>query len=201
LHSSIDGPPWSYGDGGFFTSISSNGTASGSQIIWAVSRPDANLQFWLYAYSGLTLGQLFKSPAGFWNNTGANSNTVPVVANGQVYVASNAQLAIFGTSGPSLPPAPSTIRADFNTDCPLALVSWSASQGATSYQLYFQASAPPWIFYYPPSDPIYTGSGQQTDVRVSYPQKYTFRVVACNAGGCGMLSTAQAYGSPPKVCP
>jgi hypothetical protein len=40
--------------------------------------------------------QLFKGGADSWPNTGGNSNLVPVVANGQVYVASNKQLQIFG---------------------------------------------------------------------------------------------------------
>jgi hypothetical protein len=40
--------------------------------------------------------QLFKGGAGPWPNTGGNSNLVPVVANGQVNVASNKQLQIFG---------------------------------------------------------------------------------------------------------
>ena len=34
--------------------------------------------------------------AGTWPNTGGNSNLVPVVANGEVFVASHAQLKIFG---------------------------------------------------------------------------------------------------------
>jgi hypothetical protein len=39
---------------------------------------------------------LFKASGGNWPNTGGNSNLVPVVANGQVFVASNKQLRIFG---------------------------------------------------------------------------------------------------------
>ena len=33
---------------------------------------------------------------GSWPNTGGNSNLVPVVANGEVFVASQTQLKIFG---------------------------------------------------------------------------------------------------------
>jgi hypothetical protein len=40
--------------------------------------------------------QLFKGFAGAWQNVGGNSNLVPVVANGEVFVASNKQLQIFG---------------------------------------------------------------------------------------------------------
>jgi hypothetical protein len=40
--------------------------------------------------------QLFKATAGAWPNLTGNANLVPVVANGQVFVASNKQLQIFG---------------------------------------------------------------------------------------------------------
>lgn len=87
-------------DPGFFTSVSSNGNAS--PIIWALSRPlskqFANIQ--LYAFNpesgGKTMAQLFRAAAGPWPNQGGNSNLVPTVANGMVYVASFRQLKIFG---------------------------------------------------------------------------------------------------------
>jgi hypothetical protein len=76
-------------DRGFFTSISSNGNAS--PIIWAL---------FLYAFNpevgGTTMTQLFRSAAGWWPNLGGNNNSVPVVANGKVYVVSNKRLQIFG---------------------------------------------------------------------------------------------------------
>ena len=87
-------------DGGFFTTISSNGTSS--PIIWALSRPASGTQpkIALYAFNpdvtGSTMTQLFKGFAGAWPNVGGNANLVPVVANGQVFVASNKQLQIFG---------------------------------------------------------------------------------------------------------
>jgi len=89
-------------DPGFFTSISSNGT--GSPVIWAVSRPpvsSAKSPVYLYAFNpdattGSTMTQLFKGLAGNWPNLGGNSNLVPVVANGEVFVASYQELVIFG---------------------------------------------------------------------------------------------------------
>jgi hypothetical protein len=88
-------------DPGFFTSISSNGTAS--PIIWALSRPTgaSGNPIYLFAFNpevaaGGTMGSLFRQEAGTWPNTGGNSNLVPVVANGEVFVASYAQLQIFG---------------------------------------------------------------------------------------------------------
>jgi len=89
-------------DPGFFTTISSNGTAN--PIIWALSRPpnsSAISPVYLYAFNpdattGSTMTQLFRGVAGVWPNLGGNSNLVPVVANGEVFVASNKELQIFG---------------------------------------------------------------------------------------------------------
>jgi hypothetical protein len=87
-------------DPGFFTSVSSNGTAS--PIIWAISRPlsAASNGLALYAFNpdagGTTMTQLFQGLAGPWPNQGGNANLVPVVANGKVYVGSDKQLRIFG---------------------------------------------------------------------------------------------------------
>jgi hypothetical protein len=98
-------------DEGFFTTVSSNGLAAGSAIIWAVGRPTNNNPAFvnLYAYaatvSGGTYTQLFSSPAGTWPHTEANANIVPVVANGKVYVAAYKALTIFGGSGAAALPA------------------------------------------------------------------------------------------------
>jgi hypothetical protein len=91
-------------DPGFFTTVSSNGTAT--PIIWAVSRPPLSsntspiglLAFNPESVSGslLTMATLFRAEAGNWPNTTGNANLVPVVANGEVFVASNKQLQIFG---------------------------------------------------------------------------------------------------------
>ena len=98
-------------DEGFFTTVSSNGLAAGSAIIWAVGRPTNNNPAFvnLFAYaatvSGGTYTQLFSSPAGTWPHTGGNANIVPVVANGKVYVAAYKALTIFGGSGAAALPA------------------------------------------------------------------------------------------------
>ena len=92
---------------GFFTSVSSNGSANA--IIWAVLRPttaNPNVVS-LAAYAATTAGgkttlkQLYSAPAGTWPAPNSNSDIVPVVANGRVYVASNQQLAIFGLNAPA----------------------------------------------------------------------------------------------------
>jgi hypothetical protein len=89
-------------DPGFFTTISSNGTAN--PIIWALSRPPYK-SIYLYAFNpdsgkkGTTITQLFEASAGTWPNLGGNANLIPVVANGQVFVATYKQLQIFGLTG------------------------------------------------------------------------------------------------------
>jgi hypothetical protein len=91
-------------NGGFFTSVSSNG--SSNTIIWALPRPVSKTSngVTLYAINpdagGKTMKMLFHANAGAWPNYNGDINQVPVVANGKVYVATNKQLKIFGlTSG------------------------------------------------------------------------------------------------------
>jgi hypothetical protein len=85
---------------GFFTTISSNGKTN--PIIWALSHPVSPIRTGinLYAFNplsgGSTMQQLFKGVAGNWPSFNGNSNLVPVVANGQVFVASYMRLQIFG---------------------------------------------------------------------------------------------------------
>ena len=93
-------------DPGFFTSVSSNGTAANSAVIWAVGRASGtDLHLTLYAYnataSGETLPLLWSGVAGSWPNSNGNANIVPTVANGHVYVASNKELQIFGIRPPN----------------------------------------------------------------------------------------------------
>ncbi len=85
-------------DSGFLTSVSSDGARD--TIIWAISRPDAAGNLWLYAFEALpphgtgTLKQLYAQPVGIWG--GGNANPVPVVADGKVFVATYQQLMILG---------------------------------------------------------------------------------------------------------
>jgi hypothetical protein len=111
------------GDGGFFTSVSSNG--ANDVIIWAVSRsasaangvPPPRLFAFEPVPGTYDLKLLFPLqppgvqpgyPAGRWDlpalvngtHSDANSTIVPVVANGHVYVASYRELDIFGFVNP-----------------------------------------------------------------------------------------------------
>jgi hypothetical protein len=88
-------------DPGFFTTVSSDGTGPNEHaIIWAVSRPSGvSNTVYLYAINAVplngTLPLLGQYAAGQWNQT-RNANIKPVVANGQVFVASDHMLTIFG---------------------------------------------------------------------------------------------------------
>ena len=92
--------PVSGQDPGFFTTVSSNSAQAGSAIIWAVGRPTTSPTLTLYAFAateaGGTYQQLYSAPAGIWPVL-HDADTVPVVANGKVYVASYKMLAIFGS--------------------------------------------------------------------------------------------------------
>lgn len=85
-------------DGGSFTTVSSNGTQSGTAVVWTVRRPTNNTtkEVTLYAFDASAGTTLASAPAGTWPSLGGNANIVPTVANGKVYVASYQQLSIFG---------------------------------------------------------------------------------------------------------
>ena len=111
-------------DPGFFTSVSSFGSANA--IIWAVARPhptsgNPSTAIKLYAFnatpSGSSLPLLFLDKnIGSWPNTRADANIVPVVANGQVFVASYKQLSIFGLGTGIAAPTPPPIAPNVPSD-------------------------------------------------------------------------------------
>jgi hypothetical protein len=100
--SQIRNPP------GFFTTVSSSDTNMDAGIIWALGLPAATPNtLTLYAFgstpSNGTFQLLNQVPAGVWNSGMGNINSVPVVANGQVYVASAGLLTIWGVNGGQVP--------------------------------------------------------------------------------------------------
>jgi hypothetical protein len=100
---SVSVPTIAQRDGGGFTSVSSNGAEDGTGIIWLVTRAElGNGNLHLFAYTPGTLVQLGPHGgwlAGAWSHySGANSNTVPTVANGRVYVASDNVVYVFGSN-------------------------------------------------------------------------------------------------------
>jgi hypothetical protein len=119
-------PATSVQDGGFFTSISSNG--NNNAIIWAVGRPlnanPANVTLYAFdpkAAAGGSTNWLFSAVAGTWPHLGGDANIVPVVANGRVYVASYKSLAIFGLPSPARPVAAAPLILSSAPPAPLAL--------------------------------------------------------------------------------
>lgn len=110
-------------DPGFFTSTSSNNGAANSIIVWAVSRSTAPV---LYAFNVANSTKLFSATAGSWPLTTGNSNIVPTVANGQVLVASNKLLAIFGltTQPVPLPAAAAAVVTAQTLGAPNELSGW-----------------------------------------------------------------------------
>jgi len=93
-------------DPGFFTTISSNGTSN--PVIWALSHPQntGTAPLFISAFdpnNGQPMKKLFGATAGNWPNLGGNSNLVPVVANGRVFVASYRKLKIYGLKGTKAP--------------------------------------------------------------------------------------------------
>jgi hypothetical protein len=103
LTNPITSPPLMTGqDPGFFTTVSSNGVTAGTQVVWAVTRPlDGSPAYvYLYAFNPLTGAQLVRRTAGTWPNSDSDSNLVPTVANGKIYVASYHQMLIFGLATP-----------------------------------------------------------------------------------------------------
>jgi len=107
-------------NGGFFTSVSSHDRDPTSAVIWAVSRPtdSSPADIYLYAFdaSGNNLipggnGLL----AGTWPNVYGDSNTVPTVADGEVFVASYQSLAIFGLGSGTAAHLPQTHVVDMRT--------------------------------------------------------------------------------------
>jgi hypothetical protein len=89
-------------EGGFFTSVSSNGQQFGTAVVWAVGRPTAVPgSIPLYAIDPTSGRIIYTAVAGSWASGNSNSNTVPTVAGGHVYVATNKVMTIFGLGNPA----------------------------------------------------------------------------------------------------
>ena len=114
IQETTTGPGPVYGlpdDGGTFPVVSSNGTTTGSAVVWFVQRPNLSADrnpgtpVTLHAYNAANLGQsVFSTVTGTWTHAmNSNANLVPTVAKGHVYVASNLQLKIYGLKGAGSP--------------------------------------------------------------------------------------------------
>ncbi|HEY2445612.1 MAG TPA: hypothetical protein VGI20_07745 [Rhizomicrobium sp.] len=83
------------GYGGSLPIISSNGSASGTGVVWLVRRGNTEQ---LEAYDAVALGNpLFAANAGSWsNNNAGNSFVTAMEANGRVYVPAYQTVTVFG---------------------------------------------------------------------------------------------------------
>ncbi|MGH6878661.1 MAG: pyrrolo-quinoline quinone, partial [Rhizomicrobium sp.] len=86
------------GYGGSLPIVSSNGSVSGTGVVWLIRR-GATVQ--LEAYDALALGSpLFSANAGSWSNQSyGNSFLTPMEANGRVYVPAYKTVTVFGLGG------------------------------------------------------------------------------------------------------
>ncbi|HEY1615072.1 MAG TPA: hypothetical protein VGF97_15405 [Rhizomicrobium sp.] len=81
------------GFGGSFPVVSSNGTETGTGVVWVIRRASTEQ---LEAYDAQNLGTpLFASNAGTWSN-GSRAYLSPTVANGRVYVGAYKTVTVFG---------------------------------------------------------------------------------------------------------
>ncbi len=84
--------------------VSSNGTQSGTAVVWAIKGPPGYINgtgaIALYAFDASNLANtLFSANAGQWIENGDTGGAMitPLVANGRVYLATDSQLTVFGT--------------------------------------------------------------------------------------------------------
>ncbi len=90
-------------DSGSQPVVSSNGTAAGSAIAWALKTPgNGGGSISLYAFNALNMGMtLFSGTAGPWTQASGTAwiggaLVSPLVANGKVYVPVDGAVTVFG---------------------------------------------------------------------------------------------------------
>jgi YD repeat-containing protein len=93
------------------------------------------------------------------------------------------------------PPAPASISVPSTSSGSVA-VSWPSSSTAASYILQHKLGSGSW-------SQIYNGSGTSKTVTETSSGTYTYRVKACNAGGCSSFKTSSAVTVtiPTITCP
>jgi hypothetical protein len=87
-------------EGGTIPIVSSNGTAAGSAVVWALSRPaGTSTPIKLKAYDGADLSRLlYTGDTHPWTNADGDALLAPTVVNGKVYVPTGSTVDIFGLS-------------------------------------------------------------------------------------------------------
>jgi hypothetical protein len=147
-HGLLSIPPVSSSPETFFypgptPSISANGNTNG--ILWALEDDTGAL----HAYDATNLAnELFDTGSNPQQIPGpAVKFAVPTIANGKVYAGTQTQLAVYGLLGP--PPSAAELVSPDNGAMGVSLtpvLTWNASSGATSYDVYFgTAPSPPML--------------------------------------------------------
>jgi hypothetical protein len=80
--------------GGFTPTVSSNGGAPGTGIVWGITRTNP-LNLVAHDATNVT-AQVFSAAAGPWDNPHGGAFITPTVINGKVYVGTADRLAVFG---------------------------------------------------------------------------------------------------------
>ena len=162
-------------------SISANGNSAG--ILWAMGNDDGAAV--LHAYDATNLGaELF--------NTGENQQqapgmavkfAAPTIANGKVYVGTQSQLAVYGLLPPP-PNAPVLVSPQNGTTGAFLnpALSWTAANGAASYDVYFGTS---------PLPPLVTNTTatSYTPLALRVNTVYYWMIGSRNAGGTALSAT------------
>jgi len=123
-------------------SVSASGNTNG--LVWALEEDNPSAVLRVYEATNLS-NELYNSTQKSQDTPGPSVKfAVPTVVNGKVYVGTASQLAVFGLAG-SLPSAPALLTpANGATGVNVfPSLTWTAANGATSYDIYYGTSSPP----------------------------------------------------------
>ncbi|HLH75693.1 MAG TPA: Ig-like domain-containing protein [Candidatus Binataceae bacterium] len=122
--------------GGTIPVVSSNGTAAGSAILWAIQRPNPPGNALLEAYDATDLTHQIVTDLQVTNwTTPSFPFLIPTIANGKVYtgggVPGAGQLTVFGLSSPTPTPTATPTTTPLPTATPGIVTIVSPTNGAT----------------------------------------------------------------------
>jgi len=189
--------PWA-GSASGALSVSSNGTAAGTGIVWAtVPLGDpihATVPGELYAFDARNVGKVLWSSRQYAARDDYGNFAkfcAPTVANGKVYVATDSgQVMVYGQRAFSPPPPPTNLVAAGGKG--KVQLSWKAPAGVvTGYKLYR------WSKYQPPITKVIAGTAF-VDTTVINGNTYYYKVAASNSYGSGAW-TSEVSATPQSI--